>query len=52
MVGGYDYETTKLNRAYQAQRQTGSAFKAFVYASALDKDFTAATPIIDAPTSH
>lgn len=49
LVGGYDYVRSKFNRALQAGRQTGSAFKALVYLAALDKDYTPATPIIDAP---
>ncbi len=49
MVGGYDFQRSKFNRTYQARRQTGSAFKTFVYAAALDHGYTAATPIIDAP---
>jgi len=49
LVGGYDYIRSKFNRAYQAGRQTGSAFKALVYLAALDRDYTPATPIIDAP---
>ena len=49
LVGGYDFARSKFNRALQAARQTGSSFKAFVYLSALDKGFTPATPIIDAP---
>ena len=49
LVGGYDFNRSKFNRVIQAARQTGSAFKAFVYLSALDKGYTPATPIIDAP---
>ena len=49
LVGGYDFARSKFNRALQAARQTGSSFKAFVYLSALDKGYTPATPIIDAP---
>jgi penicillin-binding protein 1A len=49
LVGGYDFARNQFNRALQAARQTGSSFKVFVYASALDKGFTASTPIIDAP---
>jgi penicillin-binding protein 1A len=49
LVGGYDFVRSKFNRAVQAARQTGSSFKAFVYLAALDKDYTPATPIIDAP---
>ncbi len=49
LVGGYDFVRSKFNRALQAARQTGSAFKALVYLAALDKGYTPATPIIDAP---
>ncbi|MCB0406878.1 MAG: transglycosylase domain-containing protein, partial [Bdellovibrionales bacterium] len=49
MVGGYDFEKSEFNRTLQAARQTGSAFKAIVYASAMDKNYTPATPILDAP---
>lgn len=49
MVGGYDFETSKYNRTYQALRQTGSAFKPIVYASALDYGFTPTTEILDIP---
>lgn len=49
MVGGSDFTKSEFNRAIQAPRQTGSSFKAIVYASALDKGYTPATPIMDAP---
>lgn len=49
MVGGYSYARNEFNRSLQAARQTGSAFKALVYAAALDKGYTPSTPIIDAP---
>lgn len=49
LVGGYDFERSKFNRALQALRQPGSSFKAIVYASALDNKFTPVTPILDAP---
>lgn len=49
MIGGYSYEKSKFNRALQAARQTGSSFKTIVYASALDRGYTPATPIMDAP---
>ncbi|MEN0059189.1 MAG: PBP1A family penicillin-binding protein [Bdellovibrio sp.] len=49
MVGGSNFSKSEFNRAIQAPRQTGSAFKAIVYASALDKGYTPATPIMDAP---
>ncbi|WP_413943649.1 penicillin-binding protein 1A [Bdellovibrio sp. HCB-162] len=49
MVGGASFGKSEFNRAIQAPRQTGSAFKAIVYASALDKGYNPATPIMDAP---
>lgn len=49
MVGGYDYDASQYNRATQAQRQPGSAFKPFVYAAALDKGFTPSSLVLDAP---
>lgn len=52
MVGGYDFERNEFNRALQAARQTGSAFKALVYAAALDKGYNPSTRIIDAPIAY
>jgi penicillin-binding protein 1A len=49
MSGGYEYELSEFNRATQAQRQPGSAFKPFVYLTALEKGFTPSTYILDAP---
>ncbi len=49
LVGGYDFQKSQYNRALQAARQTGSLFKAIIYASALDKGMTASTPLMDAP---
>lgn len=50
MVGGYDFETSSFNRATQAKRQPGSAFKPFVYAAALEsRQFTAVSVVNDAP---
>lgn len=49
MVGGYSFEDSKYNRVIQAARQPGSAFKPFVYAAAIDKGFTPASIIVDAP---
>ena len=51
MVGGYSYALSSFNRATQARRQPGSAFKPFVYAAALEGDFTPASIILDAPIS-
>ena len=49
MSGGYDYRTSEFNRATQAQRQPGSAFKPFVYLAALDAGYLPTTRILDAP---
>ena len=49
MVGGMDFKKSQFNRAIQAKRQTGSAFKPIVYASALDKGYTPSTLIVDSP---
>jgi penicillin-binding protein 1A len=52
MVGGYDFERSKFNRATQAMRQVGSAFKPIVYSAAVEKmGWTPATTIVDAPIS-
>ena len=49
MVGGFDYSKTKFNHVTQAWRQPGSSFKPFVYSAALEKGFSPATVINDAP---
>ena len=49
MVGGFDFAKNKFNHVTQAWRQPGSAFKPFVYSAALEKGFTPATVINDAP---
>ena len=49
MVGGRDYQTSPLNRSVKAHRQPGSALKPFVFATALEHDFTAATILYDQP---
>ena len=49
LVGGFDYFHNKFNRAVQAKRQPGSNFKPFIYSAALEKGFTAASIINDAP---
>ncbi|GAA0637781.1 penicillin-binding protein 1A [Brevundimonas lenta] len=51
MVGGYSYGLSSFNRATQAKRQPGSAFKPFVYATALEGDYTPASIVLDAPIS-
>ncbi|MFH2012209.1 MAG: PBP1A family penicillin-binding protein [Pseudomonadota bacterium] len=52
MVGGKDFKKSKFNRAIQAKRQGGSAFKPIIYAAALDKGYTPATVIDDSPVSY
>ncbi|MCH2164061.1 MAG: PBP1A family penicillin-binding protein [Marinovum sp.] len=49
MQGGFSYQNSVFNRATQAQRQPGSAFKPFVYAAALDSGYSPATVVVDAP---
>ena len=49
LVGGFDFEHSKFNRVVQAKRQAGSGFKQIVYAAALDKKYTPASLINDAP---
>ena len=49
LVGGYAFEKSQFNRATQAKRQPGSAFKPIVYSTALDNGFTPATLVLDAP---
>ena len=49
MVGGYDFEKSKFNRAIQSRRQPGSAFKPIIYAAALDAGYTPASIIHDSP---
>ena len=49
MVGGYDAESSKFNRAVQAYRQPGSSFKPIIYTAALEKGLTPATVILDSP---
>ena len=52
MVGGWDFNRSKFNRAVQAYRQLGSTFKPIVYTAAIDRGFTPATVFIDAPVSY
>lgn len=49
LVGGFDFGSSQFNRATQAQRQPGSAFKPFVYAAALEAGFTPSSKVLDAP---
>jgi penicillin-binding protein 1A len=49
MVGGFDYSKSKFNHVTQAWRQPGSSFKPFIYSAALEKGFTPATILNDAP---
>ncbi len=49
MVGGYDFKKSEFNRAIQAKRQPGSAFKPIIYGAAMEKGFSPATVIIDTP---
>ncbi len=49
LSGGFSFKESEFNRATQAKRQPGSAFKPFVYALALENNFTPASLILDAP---
>ena len=49
LVGGFDYDKNKFNHVTQAWRQPGSSFKPFIYSAALEKGFSGATVINDAP---
>ncbi|MCW5749661.1 MAG: penicillin-binding protein 1A [Alphaproteobacteria bacterium] len=49
LVGGWDFQVSQFNRATQAQRQPGSAFKPFVYVAALENGFTPSSLVLDAP---
>ena len=52
MVGGYDFRKSQFNRAIQAKRNAGSAFKPFIYAAALDKGLTPATVVEDSEVEY
>jgi penicillin-binding protein 1A len=52
MVGGNNFELSKFNRATQAFRQVGSAFKPFVYTTAIDRGYTPATILEDTPVTY
>ncbi|HEX2494516.1 MAG TPA: penicillin-binding protein 1A [Steroidobacter sp.] len=49
LAGGFDYFSSSFNRAVQAKRQPGSAFKPFLYSAALEQGFTPASIVNDAP---
>ena len=49
LSGGYDFRLSKFNRVMQAKRQPGSSFKPFIYSAALNKGYTPASVINDAP---
>src|SRR5436190_8445476 len=51
MVGGYDFNDSKFNRATQAMRQTGSVFKPFLYAAAVDNGLRPDDTIVDSPVN-
>ena len=51
MVGGRDFNMSQFNRATQAERQTGSSFKPYVYTAAIEDGATPEEKILDAPTS-
>ncbi|HSA60983.1 MAG TPA: PBP1A family penicillin-binding protein [Nitrospiraceae bacterium] len=52
MVGGYDFSRSEYNRAVQARRQPGSAFKPLIYATAMSQGLSPATQILDAPVVY
>src|SRR5262245_41921052 len=52
MVGGYDFFKSEFNRAVQARRQPGSAFKPFVYIAAIESGMTPASVVEDAPVEY
>jgi penicillin-binding protein 1A len=52
LIGGSDFATKKFDRATQAYRQTGSAFKPFVYAAAFERGYTPSDVLVDTPLSY
>ena len=52
MVGGWDFNRSKFNRAVQAYRQLGSTFKPIVYTTAIDRGYTPVTILVDAPVAY
>ncbi|MEO8032927.1 MAG: PBP1A family penicillin-binding protein [Acidobacteriota bacterium] len=51
LVGGYDFQISKFNRASQSRRQVGSSFKPFIYGAAFEKGLTPADTLFDAPVA-
>jgi penicillin-binding protein 1A len=52
LIGGYDFARSEFNRAVQAQRQPGSAFKPFIYGAALTRGYTPVSTVIDRPVVY
>jgi penicillin-binding protein 1A len=52
MVGGWNFNRSKFNRAVQAYRQLGSTFKPIVYTAAIDRGFTPTSLLVDAPVAY
>jgi len=52
MIGGYDFGRSEFNRAVQAERQPGSAFKPFIYGAALTRGYTPVSKVIDRPVVY
>jgi len=52
MIGGYDFDQTQFNRAWQARRQPGSAFKPFIYVTALANGVPPSRVLVDAPVAY
>ena len=51
LVGGFDFDRSKFNRAVQASRQLGSTFKLVVYTAAIDRGYTPASTLLDEPVA-
>ncbi len=52
MIGGYDFDRSEFNRAVQAERQPGSAFKPLIYGAALTRGYTPVSTVIDRPVVY
>ncbi|MEQ1572933.1 MAG: PBP1A family penicillin-binding protein [Vicinamibacterales bacterium] len=52
MVGGFSFDRSKFNRATQAHRQMGSAFKPIIYTAAIDRGYTPVSTFVDEPVSY